>query len=664
MTDRRELRPVRWAGTRGVRGVERRIAILALVCCVSPAIATTYYVDPRSGCSDANPGTASGAPWCTPPGTVNVANSGWLHASWGSITTSNKIQCGDTILLKGGSTQTSAQGGGWAIRNGWRGDGVGFYTANCAPDSPITFKVATSAQWPGSTGHFTLDGTGMARVCLTIGAAFPGFAPCGTGGPDSYLVGIEDLDSIVFGGASETQRLRILNSPNNGIELYGSDGGGNSCGTDTGQHIIAEYLEVANSAENGAAVACMNNSVVRRSVFHNNQDGGVATGFSFDYRNQNFGFEDIETYENNDCTSTSFVGAESFFLGCTSCYLVRSKHHDGCDRGLNMGEVGSGAEFRLLVRDAEFWQNGRSSNNLTGVQSGPCTSGDDSPGGNQQRTIFERSIIYRNEEIGGPCAYGQGWAEVWNSVFYGNGWDPTTFGRCDIAYAIDTDRVGIYNTIAQKSPANTGIYCDGAPHGSASSGACPTGDYNLFRPDSSDTEALASGGGNCGTGGGTTFANPPGFVGAHSKVGTAFPINFVALDPTVYANNDFHITSGSAAIDAGTCFFRAGNTSSGTTISSLSAGGGATDPRLYFIEPASYKGAVGDTINIGSDQVTITSMTATSISFTPSTSWATNDCIHLAYTGSAPDLGVFELGATAPPPGQIAPPRLLSVDPM
>jgi hypothetical protein len=334
-------------------------------------------------------------------------------------------------------------------------------------------------------------------------------------------------------------------------------------------------------------------------------------------------------------------------LGCTSCYLVRGRHHDGYDRGLNFGEAGSGAAFRLLIRDSEFWNNGRNTDNLSGFQSGPCWSGDDNPGGNQQRGVLERSIVYRNEEAGGVCAYGAGWGEVWNSVFYGNGWDSAQTGRCDLAFAIDTDHFAVFNTIVQKSSATPSIFCAGAPHGSGS-GQCATSNYNLFRPNSSDSENLSDT--NCGSGG-KTFANPPGFIGANSKVGIAFNINFVALDPTTYANSDFHIMSGSDAIDAGTCMFRAGNAGSGTTIRSLTATGGSSDPRLYFIEPASYKGAVGDTINIGNSRVTITSLTSSSISFTPSVSWSAGACVHLAYSGSAPDMGVFELGATAPPPG-------------
>src|SRR5207247_5853848 len=105
--------------------------------------AATYYVNPAGSCSDTNAGTNPSLPWCTPPGTRTTTDSGFLRTAWGSITTSAKVRCGDTVLLRGGATQTSAQGGAWRIDDGLDENGTGYYTLSCSSANPITIRVAT-----------------------------------------------------------------------------------------------------------------------------------------------------------------------------------------------------------------------------------------------------------------------------------------------------------------------------------------------------------------------------------------------------------------------------------------------------------------------------------------------------------------------------------------
>src|SRR5262249_51648470 len=116
----------------------------------------------------------------------------------GPITTTqggHPITCGDTILLRGGATQTSAQGGAWRIDNGPKdnngnNDGTGYYSSNYAsPNAPITIRVATGGEWSGSNGDFVLDGTNVQATCLV-------FYCTGTHG----LVFINDISNLILGG--------------------------------------------------------------------------------------------------------------------------------------------------------------------------------------------------------------------------------------------------------------------------------------------------------------------------------------------------------------------------------------------------------------------------------------------------------------------------------
>src|SRR5438094_75447 len=80
-----------------------------------------------------------------------------------------------------------------------------YYTNACTSASPITTQVANSGQWSGSSGNFTIDGTGMRNTSAAYQAAD---GTCLNGGVCA-LIDIEGLDGVILAGASKSQRLAL-----------------------------------------------------------------------------------------------------------------------------------------------------------------------------------------------------------------------------------------------------------------------------------------------------------------------------------------------------------------------------------------------------------------------------------------------------------------------
>ena len=227
--------------------------VVALLVAIAVAIATaagatTYYVDPGSGVNT-NAGTSASAPWKTPPGTRNTADTAYLNTAWGAITTSAKLSCGDVILLKGGATQTSTQGGAWCIASGAGCAATGsYYPTTCTGANPITIRVATSAEWVGSTGPFTINQAGINP------ADSASFNYAG-------IVTISHVSGIVLKGASTSQRLVFTGAmtadSNNdvSIEMDGSIAG-----------ITVQYVDETNSLGAGIAMGDISDSLVSDAV--------------------------------------------------------------------------------------------------------------------------------------------------------------------------------------------------------------------------------------------------------------------------------------------------------------------------------------------------------------------------------------------------------------
>src|SRR3989338_5675522 len=177
----------------------------------------TYYVDfdGTSGvtCNDTNPGTSQSSPWCTIPGSRTTDNSGWLRASWGSISNTNKLTAGDTIWIKAGTTYSNSEGGRIVTNNI---GGTGFWSHG-TNNAPIQLKVHPA--W--GSGHVTIDCQGM-----TVGQW--------EGCVQSYKQSGGGTDWIYIRGASQSSRFIVINSARVGMIT-----GGGVIGR------LYEYVEVA-----------------------------------------------------------------------------------------------------------------------------------------------------------------------------------------------------------------------------------------------------------------------------------------------------------------------------------------------------------------------------------------------------------------------------------
>jgi hypothetical protein len=163
-----------------------RLFFCLLLSCMSLQAAAVYYVDLDGG-NDASAGTSTNSPWRTIPGTRTTSDSGYLHASWGSITTISRIQDNTTIWIKSGTTNSSADGG-YVWMTSASG---GFWLAG-----HTNLVISRDPSW-GSGGNPIFDGTGM-----TIGIG---------------LILLQ-IDGVTFRG------LTIKNSDVSGIQ--GKDRGG------------------------------------------------------------------------------------------------------------------------------------------------------------------------------------------------------------------------------------------------------------------------------------------------------------------------------------------------------------------------------------------------------------------------------------------------------
>jgi hypothetical protein len=532
--------------------------------------------------------------------------------------------------LRGGSTQTSSQGGAWRID--------GNYYRTCTSGNRTKILVATPQQWASSNGNFVLNGSGMTATCVLN---------CGAGGY-AGLVDLEGGAYVTIGGNSASQRLEVLNSGGAGADPSGI----HISNTTSGMRV--QWASLHNNTFGGISVGWASNWLVTDVTSTANGGPGFSTGMWVDAKTTAGGF--VNCTSNGDGQASQGGRADAFlFEGGASLWCVNCTAYNAMQRGFNTGETGGGYNMYYRFRNLIAHDNGTTTDpNI--ARAGFGFSGDDGLDGVTQNNYIVGMILYRNTQRGGWFGYGNGRAEVWHGVFWGNGWrSDNPVG--DIMYDQSSDHMAIYNSIDQKRSYNS-VW--GYTNANVAANRVPATDYNLWIPASGNTEGLSNfdfanaANSTCdGTfrGASRTFANKPCFIGSHSKVGSAFTAGFVATSDTSYASADFHLTAGSSAIDGGTFLMRANGAGTNATTISVLGNGDTNDPRNYFIEPASYLDAVPDTIQIqGCGTVTITSMTASSISFTPACSWANGAGIHLLWAGAAPDMGVFEfgLGVTAP----------------
>jgi PKD repeat protein len=612
------------------------LCMLFLFLSVPFAHAATYYVDPATG-NNANAGAATGTAWKNPPGTRTTTNSGFISSTWGSISTSAKVQCGDTILLKGGSTQTSTQGGAWRIDNN-------YYTATCTTGSRITIRIATVGEWAGSTSNFIIDGTGVTPTCVNN---------CGSGGYDA-LVDVEKVNYIQLLGQSASQRIEIKNTPAGpaGASEYGMGLLLDNFALAQGDGFKAQWLSIHDN--NGAGVEVVNwkNWNIGQVISFNNGLPGFGAGGQSDSPMTNGAFVDTEAYNNGTRAQPGFADAY-FFLGGNPLWCVRCTAHDNIQRGFNTGTVSDAIVSTFLFRDMRAYGNGTSADpNI--AKAGFGFSGPDQLDQFTQYNFIVGAVLYRNVQLGAWMGYGDGWVEMWHATMFGNGYGTNPDG--DVKYDRSSDLAAVYNSIFQHRSYNPAPWTYG--NANFARDRAPKSDYNVYHPASADTENFSYF--NFQAGFSTTArtfaqaaAGQAGFTGAHDLIGLTYNPLFVATDDTTYASNDFHLQNGSPAIDHGQFLMRANGAGTSATTVTVLGNGNSNDPRNYFIGPLSYLDAVPDLIQIqGCGQVTITAITATTISFTPACSWVTGAGVHLAYNGAAPDSGAFE--ATVAPPAPVS----------
>ena len=656
-----------------------------------PPAGNVYYVDPVTG-NNANNGTSPSTPWQNPPGTRNIADTGFYSSTWGSISTTNKIKCGDTIYLKGGATQTSAEGGAWDF------DSI-YYTNTCTTGSRITLKVATNAEWAGAGGHFTLDATNVVPAVAGTGCDWPG------------IVAIHQLSFFQILGRSDTARFRVTHglTPHTFIVPACWASSFNPTGVvavgNPHQGLRLDWIEITDTYF-GMQVGQYNNWQVSNIVVSGVKSGGLLTGLAADLKNDGGAYVNATVHDSGcgssafpDCIDDNRGQEDGFsFTGHVNMWCVNCTSYNNGERGFSGGVI---RDWRMTSDYVAHWRN------LVAYSNGLRCGGDETGNGNQCSSVgfmpsgsdwyndalsrnYVVGLISWGHKYGGASAYGGAHAEVWHADTYYNGY--SSWGGSEHGLLTDDRYQGLINSIIQQYSTTRGAYSGG----DSSGGTLPRGTFtpgaynNCYRPFSSDNQTLGASlawnynqlctgsqtpyscctGLDTGTCNGTgwpglgTYASPPSWIGATNKVGlAACDPKFTALSTTSFAANDFTLQADSTATDAGRFLMLANGAGSNATTLTVQANGGGSDPRYYFISPVSYLDAVADTIQIkdavcqnaeaelgSAERAKIVSMTATAMTLDRACTWSDNAGVHLPWEGSAPDMGAYEYVGGSPPP--------------
>lgn len=356
---------------------------LGLLVAEPAAAARTFYVDPANG-NNNNNGENSATPWKNPPGTLTANASGFISAQWGAnvtVTPTARIQCGDTILIRGGQTQAATQGGAWQFRAD-----TGQFYVNCPPPNlPTTVRVATTAEWAASVGPFFLNATGVTL------AQSPSFNYTGA-------VLISRLSGFTFGGASATQLLRIGNCQTAAnvktcIEMDGNI-----------TNITVQYVETFNSRDAGIAMGDITDALVKNSIFHDNGGPGINCGQQVHHNCLRVGWVDNEDY-NNGLLDRPFYSDSLYIQGAQQLYVLRAYSHDNSTNGMNIGAGDHGYcwQAKTLIRDSVFSHNGQwndPQNSKANYQGG----GDTFPAGNSTTSGYCSGGANDGQVCTGSCS--------------------------------------------------------------------------------------------------------------------------------------------------------------------------------------------------------------------------------------------------------------------
>ncbi len=410
-------------------------AFMAVALVTGTALGATYYVDPQGG-SDGAAGTSSGAAWESVPGSRTSNNAQFLRSQWGSVSTANKIKCGDTILLKGGATySTTTVSNGGALRID-----PSYYTDNCTGSTPITIRVASNTEWSGSNGHFTINGSGM---LITSSFWDNNGSTCSSGGYCG-LVAIEKLDGVVFAGLSNAQRIvlsAVTKSTNNSAKTSGVLVQGK--GADLGKHVQLGWLDIANKSayDNGYGIEItdLGLSWVHDVNIHDWQGGGVDTSMMTTWHQvKGLVIENVKVSRSGNTSTSAYPVSEGFyFAGAVfsdsraggGVWCVNCVSEDGFSDGANsFGCNSNGQDGLLRYRDSAFYGNGRNGASLAGADLGhgmesagdgqQCSSAYSGHALPEQTILTIRTVFYNNFKTGLFFPHNGGSHYSWHDTFF------------------------------------------------------------------------------------------------------------------------------------------------------------------------------------------------------------------------------------------------------
>jgi len=586
-------------------------------------VAATYYVDPQSG-SDTKAGTSPDTAWQTIPGTRTTDNTAFLRTQWGNIAQSNKVACGDTILLKGGSTySTTTVSNGGAVRID-----PSYYTNTCTASTPVSIKVATSAQWPGSSGPYTVNGAGIVNTSSYYGITGPceGMGLCG-------LIVVERLDGIILSGASSTQRIvipNVLKDPGAtaGVLVIGKGAG-------VGRDVQVGWLDVAGKTafDSGGAVSIsdLGFSWVHDVSIHGWYGSGVNTSFqTSSHRVQSLVIENVTVTNSGNTSTNSWGGGDDFaFEGEFSdaragggVWCINCVGQNGYGDGTNSGGCNSvNADGLVRYRDSVFSGNGR--NTQVSVGNGIEGSGDSATtcaGGSgnalpEHTIVLIRDVIYNNRLIGLFMPHNAGSLYAWHTtVFRGGEQANVTMDECASSVGIFNSIVdpgsssaialGINNCGTVEQNKSTPVVMDTLLRGSSTSTKLSQF-KSLCTPDNGVSWTTPCVNGGCPQGQtcrtnfpssincdppctGQSYGSPPGFaIGNGNIVGTQ-ATNFVSTGGRCdtgfsdgapgYADCNFHLQSSSPAVDPSKPVYVLLASGSGSNQSTINVRPGAPEP--------------------------------------------------------------------------------------
>lgn len=603
--------------------------ILFLLLLASSAQANTFYVDPSAlPCSNANTGTSPSAPWCSPPGTRTLSNSGFVSTNWGAITTTNKIQCGDVILLRGGATQNATipngqQHGAWRIASG-AGE---YYTEGCDPvTGRIQLRIATAAEWPTSGGHFTVNPAGMSATTPI--------------NQRRGIIAIISTDSVTFGGLNASSRLRVVGQSADtsdfvaGVLITASSG--------IAQYVEAQWLEVrdnllADFGDSGVLLGFVEDSIIRDVLISDMLKMGVFTGPFSGAPIRSVGLERVEVRRSGPRPGAPGFGGnnpqDAFQLGCAP--WLGSKGGGGglwvidpiaADNHWN-GFIGGGSNYCadevIRVVGGYIVGNGREQTPAfdsarTGYEHGAFPYNDCNQA-SQAIFMFIGTRWYGNHSTGSSGDHGGGITSYWHNTFLRGG-----VNGAAIVYHRDACHEERKNSIFVEDGQVLSTSCGNC---GACSGGCGFGNIQEDKPDdngnlyhftTNGTQSLA---GYAFVGSPETYATQNvTFNGGHAAGGHFGPNTLISSDTTphlpAFVNQagtcaltnfdpgnmearfltcNLGLTATSKAIGIGVPYLRANGSGTNSTALTVKDNGQiltrnphAADPRKYLREPDSY----------------------------------------------------------------------------